>query len=196
MFKIIKPYIVHYVIFILVILFLIFGYKYLWYRTKIVIKPVVKTLTKVITRTRYKYKTLQSKVQYIPKIEYKTKLPAWLTGQPDKILATGTIPSYGGKTSVMSTLNTKTGKGSISFIQLPYFVGKHKRSFFQWSNTFVLRGAMGYLTDKNGTLKTEMAGFQYNFIRVGNFHLKLQDNVYLNSRNTLNFIGIMGDYKF
>jgi len=193
----IKPYIAHYIIFLIIFIFLIIGYRYFWYRTKVVIKPVVKTLTKIITKTKFKYKTLTStKIKYIPKIEYKTKLPVWLKGNNNKIVATGTIPPYNGHTSVTAIFDTLSGSTSIMFKQLPYLMPKHKGSFFKLSNEFFIRGGIGYLTDKNGTVKSELIGLQYNFLSIGSINLKVQDNIYLNSRNTVNFLGVIAQYKF
>ena len=71
----IKPYLIHYGIFIVILAAVIFWYRNYVYKVKTVIKPTVKYLTKVIplTKTKIKYKTLTVKqIKYIPEKEYLT----------------------------------------------------------------------------------------------------------------------------
>ena len=197
---IIKPYLIHYGIFVIVLAGVILLYRYYWYRTKTVIIPVYKTLTKVIpiTKTKIKYKTaIVNHVQYIPKKEYltitKTKtIPEVLTNK--KILAIGKVPAYKGQTQVVCTLNEKTAKADLLFKQLPYI--KKQKKFFSLNQVPYIKGGYGLLTDKNGSVQSGIIGIGDRFARIGNFRFRAEDNVYLNSRNTINFIGITAIYKF
>ena len=196
----IKPYLIHYGIFVIILAAVILWYKYHIYKVKTVIKPTVKYLTKVIplTKTKIKYKTLTvSKIQYIPEKEYltitKTKtVPEILTNK--KILAIGKVPAYKGQTQVICALNAKTAKADLLFKQLPYI--KKQKKFFSLHQVFYIQGGYGLLTDKNGSVQSGILGIGDRFARIGNFRLKAGDNVYLNSRNTINFIGVKVIYKF
>ena len=196
----IKPYLIHYGIFIVILAAVIFWYRNYVYKVKTVIKPTVKYLTKVIplTKTKIKYKTLTVKqIKYIPEKEYltitKTKtIPEVLTNK--KILAIGKVPAYRGQTQVVCTLNEKTAKADLVFKQLPYI--KKQKKFFSLNQVPYIKGGYGLLTDKNGSVQSGIIGIGDRFARIGNFRFRAEDNVYLNSRNTINFIGITAIYKF
>jgi len=198
-----KKDIIYVSVFIILLIIFLIGYRYKWYGEKILIKPVVKTLTKVIpvVKTKIHYKTLTfTRVKYIPKTEYQTitntVLPKWANGKNNKIIAMGKIPPYAGQTLATAILNTKTGKGQIGFQQLPFMSPKHKRPFFALPNRLYIQGGYGYLTDKNGTRGSGIIGVGYKFLRIGNLKFKVKDNVYLNSENTVNFVGITAQYNF
>lgn len=199
-YNVIKPYLIHYGIFVIILAGVIFFYRYYWYRTKTVIKPVIKTLTKVlpITKTKIKYKTLAvNHIQYIPEKEYltitKTKtIPAVL--KLKKILAVGNVPAYKGKTQVVCAFNDKTAKASLLFKQLPY--QSKPKKFFTLKQIPYIEGGYGYITDRNGSIQSGILGVGDRFARLGNISFNVRDNIYLNSRNTINFVGVMAIYKF
>ncbi len=196
----IKPYIPHYIGFIVILIGLVvLFYYWRWYHTKIVVQPVYKTLTKIlpITHTKIKYKTLLvHKIQYIPIKEYlkitKTKkVPLELKNS--KILAVGKTPPYGGSTQVVCILN-KNMKGSLLFKQLPY--NKKPKKFFNFSQHPFIGGGYGMFTNMKGTLKTGMVEVGDRFARIGNVKLKIEDRAYINSYDTNNFVGIIGIYHW
>lgn len=203
MLNFIKNNIVHIIYIAVILAIIILVYYFLWNKTKTIIQPEIKTLTKVIPviKSKIKYRTVTvTKIQYIPQTEYqtitKTELPAWAKNKNIKILATGKVPAYQGQTLVTSTLDIKTGKGSLAYQQLPFTVSKHKRPFFQLPNRFFIQGGYGYMTDKSGTVSSGIIGAGYKFLRVGNINFKVKDDVYLNSRNTVNFVGLTAQYNF
>ena len=199
-YNVIKPYLIHYGIFAVVLIAVILLYRYYWYRTKTVIEPVIKTLTKVIpiTKTKIKYKTIAvNHIQYIPQKEYltitKTKtIPAVL--KLKQILAVGSVPAYKGKTQVVCAFNNKTAKASLLFKQLPY--QSKPKKFFTLKQIPYIEGGYGYITDKNGSLQSGILGVGDRFARLGNINFNVRDNIYLNSLNTINFVGITAVYKF
>jgi hypothetical protein len=197
---IIKPYLIHYGIFAVILIALILGYRYYWYRTKTVIIPVYKTLTKVlpVVKTKIKYKTaVVSHIQYIPEKEYltitKTKtIPQAL--KLKKILAVGNVPAYKGITQVVCAFNNKTSKADLLFKQLPY--QSKPKKFFSSTQVPYVEGGIGLLTNKYGSIRSGTLGIGDRFTRVGNIRFNIKDNLYLNSRDTINFVGAFAKYKF
>ena len=191
---IIKPYLIHYSIFAVILIALILGYRYYWYRTKTVITPVYKTLTKVlpVVKTKIKYKTaVISHIQYIPEKEYLTITKTKTAPQAlklKKILAVGNVPAYKGITQVVCALNNETSKADLLFKQLPY--QSKPKKFFSLKQEPYVEGGVGYLTDKYGSIRSGTLGIGDRFARVGGFEFKIKDNLYLNSRDTVNFIGL------
>ena len=196
----IKPYLIHYGIFVVILIALILGYRYYWYRTKTIIQPIVKTLTKVIpvTKTKIKYKTaVINHIQYIPKKEYltitKTKtVPEVL--KLKKILAVGNVPAYSGITQVVCAFSNKTYKADLLFKQLPY--QSKPKKFFSLEQRPYISGGYGYLTSKYGSIGSGVIGAGDRFARLGNITFTVKDNVYLNSRDTINFVGATATYTF
>ena len=200
-FKKIKPYIPHYLGFIVILIGLVvLFYYWRWYHTKVVVQPVYKTLTKVlpITHTKIKYKTLVvHKIQYIPTKEYmkitKTKkVPLELKNS--KILAVGKVPSYGGSTQVVCIL-TKHIKGNLLFKQLPYT--KKPKKFFNFKQHPFIGGGVGMYSNVKGTSKSRMMEIGDRFARIGNVKFKIEDRAYdVNNISISNFIGIIGVYRW
>ena len=189
---IIKPYLIHYGIFLVIIAGLLYWYH--WQKTKTIIVPVYKTLTKVlpVVKTKIKYKTaVVSHIEYIPEKEYltitKTKtIPQAL--KLKKILAVGNVPAYKGITQVVCAFDNKTSKSDLLFKQLPY--QSKPKKFFGLTQVPYIEGGIGYLTDKYGSIQSGTLGIGDRFARVGGFKFKIKDNLYLNSRDTVNFIGL------
>lgn len=195
----IKPYLIHYGIFAVVLIAAIFIYRHYYYRTKTVIKPIYKTLTKVlpVTETKIQYKPYAvNHIEYIPEKEYltitKTKtVPEILKNK--KVLAVGNVPAYGGQTQVVCALD-KNEKASLLFKQLPYV--KSPKKFFSLRQSPYIQGGYGFLTDKNGTVQSGIISVGDKFLRTGNLTFKVKDSIFLNSRNTVNFIGVTAQYNF
>ena len=196
---IIKPYLIHYGIFVIVLAGVILLYRYYWYRTKTVIIPVYKTLTKVIpiTKTKIKYKTaIVNHVQYIPKKEYLTITKTKTVPQTlklKKILAVGDVPAYKGETQVVCAFSNKTAKANLLFQQLPY--QSKPKKFFSLKQVPYIEGGYGYITSKVGSMQSGMLGIGDKFARLGNIDFNVRDNIYLNSMNTINFVGVIAVYK-
>ena len=197
---IIKPYLIHYSIFAVILIALILGYRYYWYRTKTVITPVYKTLTKVlpVVKTKIKYKTaVISHIQYIPEKEYLTITKTKTAPQAlklKKILAVGNVPAYKGITQVVCALNNETSKADLLFKQLPY--QSKPKKFFSLKQEPYVEGGYGYITNKTGSVKGYVLGIGDRFARLGNINFDIKDNAYLNSGDTVNFVGITAKYKF
>ena len=194
----IRPYLIHYGIFAVILTGVL--YRYYWYRTKIVVQPVYKTLTKIlpITKTKIRYKTLSiNHIRYIPEKEYltitKTKtIPAVL--KLKQILAIGKVPAYMGETQVVCAFNDKRAKADLLFKQLPY--RSKPKKFFSIAQGPYISGGYGYITDKYGTRQSGTVGIGDRFARLGALKFNIKDNVYLNSENTVNFIGLTVKYNF
>ena len=190
----IKPYLIHYGIFIVILAAVILWYRNYVYKVKTVIKPTVKYLTKVIplTKTKIKYKTLTVKqIKYIPEKEYltitKTKtIPEVLTNK--KILAIGKVPAYKGQTQVVCTLNEKTAKADLLFKQLPYI--KKQKKFFSLNQVPYVEGGYGF--------QGGMLGIGDRFARMGNIRFVAQVIGYGNQQKItrFGFAGITAIYKF
>ncbi len=93
-------------------------------------------------------------------ITTEMNMPPWFIGDSNEhAISSGVIPPYKGKTNVIGTLNTKTGKGNIIAKQVPLpllgFVNEKK-----------LYGKVGMST--NSEIQATVGG-QWNFVRTGNF---------------------------
>lgn len=151
---------------IFILLLALLSMIYAWYTEKN--KPQLVT-TKFETVEKIK-EVIKWKPVYVPgpnilmtipreTITTEMDMPPWFIGDSnEQAISSGVIPPYKGKTNVIGTLNTKTGKGNIIAKRVPLpllgFVNEKK-----------LYGKIGMST--NSEIQAT-AGGQWNFVRTGN----------------------------
>lgn len=173
-----------------VILFLVLALSsmtYFWYKEKnkpvlgkteyeylsVPVKPLIK-IKEVEVPGPERVKTIEKE-----KIVEKVKMPDWFVQNKDEqAIASGEVPSYEGKTSVIATLNTKTGKGNIIAKQEPL-------SLVGFINDKEVYGKAGYSTN-NETQVT--IGAEWKFFRVGKIKVGVfgEGKAYFSQKDTGN----------
>ncbi len=166
-----------------------------WNNTSTMMQPPIKNLTKIKSELRSKYKTFNSvKIRYIPKNVYvkrlKTPLNTTLKKDNIKILTTGKVPAYKGKTMVTAFLDTKTGQGSLYFNELPY-----SKTWLSFDSVKTLSFSYGYISSKVGTRQGLLMGFNYGFMQIKGFSFSVNDTLFIN-QEPINFIGLKIKYNF